>query len=43
MTTKQFPGAKQAVVNSSQQFYNNIGFYPIYTATWWEQKVRETE
>ena len=30
-------GAKQAVVNSSQQFYYNIGFYPIYTGTWWEQ------
>jgi ribosomal protein S18 acetylase RimI-like enzyme len=31
-------GAKQAIVGSSQQFYYNIGFYPIFTATWWEQK-----
>jgi len=31
-------GAKQAVVGSNQQFYYNIGFYPIYTGTWWEQK-----
>lgn len=31
-------GAKQAVVGSSQQFYYNIGFYPIYTGTWWEWK-----
>ena len=29
-------GAKQAVVGSDQQFYYNIGFYPIHTATWWE-------
>ena len=29
-------GAKQAVVGSGQQFYYNIGFYPIYTGTWWE-------
>jgi len=29
-------GAKQAVVGSAQQFYYNIGFYPIYTGTWWE-------
>ena len=31
-------GAKQAVVGSKQQFYYNIGFYPIYTGTWWELK-----
>ncbi|MDR1703219.1 MAG: GNAT family N-acetyltransferase [Clostridiales bacterium] len=31
-------GARQAVVGSGQQFYYNIGFYPIYTATWWERK-----
>jgi len=31
-------GARQAVVGSDQQFYYNIGFYPIYTATWWERK-----
>ena len=30
-------GAKQAVVATSQQFYCNIGFYPIHTDTWWEQ------
>jgi GNAT superfamily N-acetyltransferase len=30
-------GAKQAVVGSNQQFYYNIGFYPIHTETWWEQ------
>ena len=29
-------GAEQAVVGSSQQFYYSIGFYPIFTATWWE-------
>ena len=33
-------GATQAVVGSSQQFYYNIGFYPIHTAMWWEQKHR---
>jgi len=32
-------GARQAVVGSSLQFYYNIGFYPIHTETWWEQKV----
>ncbi len=32
-------GAKQAVVASRQQFYYNIGFTPIYTATWWEPKA----
>ena len=32
-------GAKLAVVGSSQQFYYNIGFYPIHTETWWEQKT----
>ena len=31
-------GAKQALVSSSQQFYYNIGFYPIFTETWWEAK-----
>jgi len=28
-------GAKQAYVLSSQQFYYNIGFYPIQNETWW--------
>lgn len=28
-------GAKVALVGSSQQFYYNIGFYPIHTGTWW--------
>ncbi|MDR2546373.1 MAG: GNAT family N-acetyltransferase [Lachnospiraceae bacterium] len=32
-------GAMQAVVGSDQQFYYNIGFYPIYTGTWWEWKT----
>jgi len=31
-------GATQAVVGSAQQFYYNIGFYPIYTGTLWEWK-----
>ena len=29
-------GAKLAVVGSSQQFYYNIGFYPVYSLTHWE-------
>ena len=29
-------GAKQAVVGSDQQFYYNIGFYPVATLTYWE-------
>ena len=29
-------GAKQAVVGSAQQFYYNIGFYPVHTMTYWE-------
>jgi len=36
-------GAKQAVVGSNQQFYYNIGFYPIRTETWWEQKQQTEE
>lgn len=28
-------GAKKAYVISSQQFYYNIGFYPVETYTWW--------
>lgn len=32
-------GAKQALVGSSQQFYYNIGFYPIHTETWWEPRA----
>ncbi|MDL2205747.1 GNAT family N-acetyltransferase [Eubacteriales bacterium OttesenSCG-928-N13] len=28
-------GAKCALVGSSQQFYYNIGFYPIHTGSWW--------
>lgn len=31
-------GAKQAYVLSSQQFYYNIGFYPILSETWWVYK-----
>ena len=29
-------GAKQAIVGSNQQFYFNIGFYPLQTLTHWE-------
>lgn len=29
-------GAKHAYVLSSQQFYYNIGFYPVLNETWWE-------
>lgn len=29
-------GAKQAVVGSGQQFYYNMGFYPIQSLTYWE-------
>jgi len=29
-------GAKQALVGSGQQFYYNIGFYPVQTAVYWE-------
>ena len=36
-------GAKQAVVGSSQQFYYNIGFYPILTSTWWNLKNESEE
>lgn len=28
-------GAEAALVGSSQQFYYNIGFYPIHTGSWW--------
>lgn len=28
-------GAKYAIVESSQQFYYSIGFYPIQNETWW--------
>ncbi|GHU86407.1 hypothetical protein FACS189473_5630 [Spirochaetia bacterium] len=31
-------GAKRAYVDSSQQFYYNIGFRPYKTSTWWEEK-----
>jgi len=31
-------GASLAVIVSNQQFYYNIGCYPIHTETWWEQK-----
>ena len=31
-------GAKHAIVGSNQQFYFNIGFYPIQTFTHWELK-----
>ena len=30
-------GAKQAVVGSGQQFYYNLGFYPIFSVTYWER------
>jgi GNAT superfamily N-acetyltransferase len=30
-------GAKRAFVGSNQQFYYNIGFYPVHTDTWWER------
>ena len=33
-------GAKQAYVLSSQQFYYNIGFYPIQNETWWELRSK---
>ena len=32
-------GAKRAYVLSSQQFYYNIGFYPIQNETWWIRKL----
>ncbi len=32
-------GAKEVYVCSSQQFYYNIGFYPVATETWWEKKM----
>lgn len=32
----KYLGAKEAYVVSSQQFYNNIGFKPLTTETWWE-------
>lgn len=28
-------GAEVALVGSTQQFYYNIGFYPIHTGSWW--------
>ena len=31
-------GVIRAIVNSSQQFYYNIGFRPFATSTWWEKK-----
>ncbi len=31
-------GAKQALCGTSQQFYYNIGFCPVGTATWWEMR-----
>ncbi len=33
-------GAKIALVGSPQQFYYNIGFYPISTGSWWEYKTK---
>jgi GNAT superfamily N-acetyltransferase len=32
-------GAKRAYVSSSQQFYYNIGFYPVVCETFWQRKV----
>lgn len=31
-------GAKNAYVGSSQQFYYNIGFYPLSLSNWWKRK-----
>jgi len=31
-------GAKKAYVGSLQQFYYNIGFYPVSTETFWSNK-----
>jgi GNAT superfamily N-acetyltransferase len=31
-------GAERAFVDSSQQFYYNIGFRPYATSTWWKEK-----
>jgi GNAT superfamily N-acetyltransferase len=33
-------GAEVALVGSSQQFYYNIGFYPLHTGTWWTSAAR---
>ncbi len=33
-------GAKIALVGSSQQFYYNIGFYPIHTDSWWALRAQ---
>lgn len=33
-------GAKIALVGSSQQFYYNIGFYPVHTGSWWTPAAR---
>jgi GNAT superfamily N-acetyltransferase len=33
-------GAKLALVGSAQQFYYNIGFYPIHTGSWWTLKAK---
>ena len=32
-------GAKQAVVGYGQQFYYNMGFYPIFSVTYWENQL----
>lgn len=32
-------GAQVALVGSSQQFYYNIGFYPVHTGSWWTIRV----
>ncbi len=32
-------GAKRAYVNSSQQFYYNIGFYPVVSETFWQKRA----
>lgn len=33
-------GAEAALVGSAQQFYYNIGFYPIHTGSWWTADTR---
>lgn len=34
-------GARAAFVGSSQQFYYNIGFRPVWQETWWERKAEK--
>jgi len=32
-------GAKEIYVYSDQQFYCNLGFYPVVSETWWEKRL----